>query len=261
MGEGATSAGRSGYWFPLVLLGFGLLGLLGRDAVLASQDYGWFAYTPSPSGTAYFTDTHELVGIGVAVDFDVKRYPMRDFLWSVLVLATLVGTVAWYGWRARRAGGSMRTYVALAVGGGVAVPAAHIATGMASAMPDPAEMVTSVGLPLFVLGALTGAWAYFRPGRWRLAAAATSAACLVIGIGAILGAWAPGLLDPVIIVGGLLALARFERSLLLAVAAGALLVAMVVFPAGSLSMLIPAAIALAAGIVALLRQGGAGAPA
>jgi hypothetical protein len=256
MGERA----RAGYWFPLVLLGFGLLGLLGWDSVLASQDFGWFAYAP-PSGLADYQYTQVLVGTSVAVDFEMKRYPMRGVLWPVLVVATLVVTMAWYGWRARRAGSSVRPYVALAVGGVIAVPATYIATGMASVMPDPAEMVTSVGLPLFVLGVLTGAWAYSGHRPWRRTAATISVACLVVGVGTILGALAPGLLDPVIIAGGLLALARFERSRLLAVVAGVVLVAMVMLPAGALSALIPAMVLLAAAIVELARQRGAAAPA
>jgi hypothetical protein len=77
----------------------------------------------------------------------------------------------------------------------------------------------------------------------------------------VLGAWSPGLLDPVIIAGGLLILARYERSRLLAVVAVAVLVAMVVFPVGMLSTLIPAVMMLAAAIVALVRQSGAPEPA
>lgn len=262
VGERATAESRSGYWFPLVLLGFGLLGLLGWDSMPPGEDFGWLAYAPPPSlENSYFVDTQILVGTDVAVNFDVKRYPMRDFGWAVLVLATLVVTLAWYGWRARGTGGAVRTYVALAVVGGVAVPAAHIVAGMAGAMPDPAGLITSVGLPLFVLGALTGAWAYSRRRPWHRTAATISVACLVIGIGTILGAWAPGLLDPVIIAGGLVALARFERSRLLVAVAGVVLVAMVAFPAGTLSMLVPAALMLAAAIVVLVRQSGAGAPA
>jgi hypothetical protein len=270
MGERATAEGRSGYWFPLVLLGFGLLGLLGWDSVRSGQDFGWFAdapqlpyhaYANTQFGSVFVGESQVLVGsTSDAVRFETARYPMQDFAWTVLVMATLVVTMAWYGWRARRAGGSVRAYVALAVGGGVAVPAAYVVVGMASAMPDPAGLVTSVGLPLVVLGALAGAWAYsLRP--WRRTATTIGVVCLVIGVGTLLGALAPGLLGPVVIAGGLLALARFERSRLLAVAAGTVLVAMVAFPVGTPSMLIPAMVLLAVAIVALVRQSGAGAPA
>jgi hypothetical protein len=186
---------------------------------------------------------------------------MRDWPWAVLVTTTLVATAAWYGWRARRAGGSVRGHVALAVGGGIVVPTGYVVVGMADTTTDPAKLVTSVGLPLIGLGVLAMAWAYFRLGPGRKAAALISAACLVVGLGTVLGAWSPGLVDPVIIAGGLLALARFEHSRLLAAVAVAVLLVMAVFPVGTLSTLIPAVILLAAAIVAVVRQSGAPEPA
>lgn len=259
MGDRAASGGRYGYWFPLVLLGFGLLGLLGWDSVRASQDFGWFSYTPMSSDPVHLDTAILSPGADYqarAVSFNLTQYPMRDWPWAVLVTTTLVATVAWYGWRARRADGSVRGHVALAVGCGILVPAGHVVVGMADTTADPAKLVTSVGLPLIGLGVLAAAWACFRLGPGRRAAALISAACLVVGVGTVLGAWSPGLLDPVIIAGGLLTLARFERSLLLAVVAVAVLVAMVVFPVGMLSTLIPAVMMLAAAIVALVRQSG-----
>jgi hypothetical protein len=171
----------------------------------------------------------------------------------VLIAVTLVGTVAWYAVRARRAGGPVRTHVALAVAGGLAVPTCYVVAGMADAIADPEGMIPAVGLPLLGLGALTGA-AYFVLGPWRRTAAAVSVGCLVTGAATVLGAWSPGLLEPVLITVGLLALARYERSRLLAVAAVAVPVALVVFPDGTLSMLVPAAIALAVAIAALVRE-------
>jgi hypothetical protein len=141
------------------------------------------------------------------------------------------------------------------------VPAGYVVVGMADTTTDPVKLVTSVGLPLIGLGVLATAWAYFRLGPWRRAAALISAACLVVGVGTVLGAWSPGLLDPVIIAGGLLILSWYERSRLLAVVAVAVLVAMMVFPVGMLSTLIPAVMILAAAIVALVRQSGAPEPA
>lgn len=241
--------GRHGYWFPLVLLGFGLLGLLAWHGLRAGQDYGWFAYTPPPPDT----EEHTLIVVTYSTwpQAGLGRYPLRDWPWAVLVTATLVATVAWYGWRARRAGGSVRTHVILAVGGGIAVLFCYAITGMAGSFTDPAGLVTSVGLPLLGLGAMAGAWAYVQR---RRVAAVVSIACLVAGVGIVLGAWAPGLLDPLVIAGGLLALARYERSRVLAVVAGVVLVVMVVFPDGAPSMLFPAVVTLATGVVVLARQ-------
>lgn len=269
MGERAVSGGRYGYWFPLVLLGFGLLGLLAWDSVAARADLGWFAYAPLSPETGHDVDTIDTIGT-IAQMSAYREEPLssglagsrlRDWTWAVLVTVTLVGTVAWYARRARRAGGSVRTHVALAVSGAIAVPACYAVAGAADVMADPAELVRSVGLPLLLLGALLGAAAYFRVGPWRRTAATIGVVCLVAGVGTVLGAWLPGLLAPVLIAAGLLAIARYERSRLLAVVAGTVFVALVVFPDGTLSTLIPAVVVLAAAIVTLVRRNGATAPA
>jgi hypothetical protein len=234
-----------GYWFPLVLLGFGLLTLLGWETVTALDDRDWFAYGP----TGYEV-TQTMVAVSVADS--PLGFPSRDWPWAVLIVVTLVGTVAWYAFRARRAGGSVRTHVALAVAAGLAVPACYIVAGLAGAIADPAGMVLSVGLPLLVLAALAGTAA--RSGFWRRTAAAVAIVCAVTGFATVLGAWSPGLLESALITVSLLALAWYERSRLLAVTAVAVPVALVALPDGVLAMLVPAAIALAVAIAALVRQ-------
>lgn len=117
----------------------------------------------------------------------------------------------------------------------------------------------SVGLPLVVLGVLAGL--YYRLGPRRRMAAVTSAVCLGAGVAVVLGAWSPGLLDPVLIAAGLLVLARFERSRLVAVVAVPVLVALLVVPDGTLRMLVPAVVVLVAAIAALVRRGGEVVPA
>jgi hypothetical protein len=264
MDDKVVAGGRRGYWFPLVLLGFGLLVLLGWHSVRTSQDLDSLAYTQLPSGLAsggYGGYVAPGNGVGMAFVIDTSPsglpgFPLHDWGWTVLVTVTLVATVAWYGWRARRAGGaSVGAYVAVAVGGAVAVQVGYVAAAVAGTAAEPAGLITSVGLPLVGLGVLAVAWARRLAPKRRALAAAIGVVCVVVGLATMLGVWLPGLFFPVIIAGGLLALARFERSRLVALAAGAILVAMLVFPLGTLSTLIPAAIMLAAGIVALVRQG------
>jgi hypothetical protein len=250
-----------GYWFPLVLLGFGLLVLLANDNLRTQDGFGWFAYTPSgPGGATQFTAVLEpgaqyyntplpyYVGIST-----------RDWTWTALVLVTLVGAVAWYAVRARRAGRSVRGHVAMAVGGVVAVLACHVVAGLADAVPEKGEMVRSVALPLTGLGVLAGAYYWFGPRR--RAAAVVSVVCLTVGASALMGAWAYGLVDPLLITCGLLVLAGYERSRLVAVLAVVLLAALLVFPFGILSTLVPAVVVLAAAVAALVRRSGRPAPA
>lgn len=265
MGDGVVAGGRREYWFPLVSLGFGLLALIGWLSVRADQYVGWFDYQPLPSGLG-----HGGVGGTALPESNVIRayvttdetpvlgdLPAHSWEWALLVTVTLVVSAAWYAWRARRAGASMGPYVALAVGGAIAVPTGYVASVVANVSADPMGLVKSVAVPLVALGVLTGAWAYYRlaPER-RALAGAVSVLCLAVGGATMLGLWLPGLFVPVLVVCGLLALARFTRSRLLVLVAAAMLVAMLVFRTGTLSMLIPAAIALAAGIVALVRQAG-----
>jgi hypothetical protein len=258
MGE-RTTEGRYGYWFPLALLGFGLLLLLGWESVRTPEDFGWFAYAPASSyDTAIAVAVRPAPG-GVNTAAPLLAYSLFwDWTWTVLITVTLVGTAAWYAVRTRR---SVRRYVVVAAGGAVAVWACHFAAGIADASDDPTELIPSVALPLVALGVLAGAWAHLRPGPRHRTAVTISVCCLLAGVAVLLGAWSPGLLDPVFLACGLLALAWFERSRLVAVVAGLVLAARLVFPDGTLSTLVPAVVVLVAVIVALVRRNSLAAPA
>jgi len=120
-------------------------------------------------------------------------------------------------------------------------------------MPDEGDLVGSVALPLLGLGVLAGAYHWF--GSRRRVTAVLGAVFLLAGFSVLLGAWAYGQVDLLIITCGLLALARYERSRLVAVLSVVVLVALLAFPYGVLSTLVPAALVLAAAITALARQG------
>lgn len=240
---GTADDGRYGYWFPLVLLGFGLLALLGWDSVRPAGDFGWFAYTPASADSVIAVDG----GVNTAVPLLVST-PVRDWAWLVLVTVWLVGTVAWYAVRARRAGRRVRGHVAVAVGASAAVWGGHVVAGIG-------DLVPSVGLPLILLGVLAGV--YHRLDQRRRTAAVIGAVCLGTGVAVVLDAWSPGLLAPVLIACGLLALARFERSRLVAMVAVVVLVGLVVLPDGTLRMLVPAVVVLVAALSALVRRAGA----
>lgn len=249
-----------GYWFPLVLLGFGLLVLLAYDNLRTRDGFGWLSYTPSGPGGA----VHAVAVLEPGAQYYNMPLPSyvgistRDETWMALVLVTLVGAVAWYAVRARRAGRSVRGHVAVALGGAAIVLAAHIIAAIA-AVPDAGELVRSVALPLVGLGVLAGA--YHRLGPGRRTAAVLSVVCLTVGASVLMGAWAFALVDPLLITCGLLVLAWYERSRLVAVLSVVLLAALLLFPFGILSTLVPAAVVLAAGVTALVRRSGQPAPA
>lgn len=236
---------RHAYWFPLVLLGFGLLALLGWENAGPGQDFGWFAYEPldeiSLSNTVY------------VAYYQVTPYPSRGAVWAWLVVVALVGTAAWYAWQARRAGEPVRPYVTAGIAGAAAVGACYLSAAVAGSA-DNTGVVTTVGLPLLGLAVVAGVWAYLRRGSaWR-PPAMLGLGCVAVGLGVTLGDWAPGLVDPVLIAAGLLVLARLERSRLVAVAAGAALIAWIVVPTGVFTTLLPAALLLLAGVAALVTR-------
>ncbi|MCT2583927.1 hypothetical protein [Actinophytocola gossypii] len=248
MRDRAPVGGRHEYWLPLALLGLGLLGLLGWEYMRPGSPFGWFAYAP-------LSADQSVSGHLGSVTFYDHSFPARDWPWVLVITAVLVATVARYGVLARRAGGSARTHVTLAVCGGVGLPLGYVVAGMAGTTDDPAGLITSVALPVLGLAAVAAAWAGLRLGPGRRSATLIGAVSLVVGAGVLLGALAgPGLLEPVVVAGGLLALARHERSLPLAILAGAVLVPMVLFPIGAQGLLIPAVLVSAAAVVALVRR-------
>ena len=248
---GRTEHGRGyDYWFPLVLLGFGLLVLLARTGV--RDDFGWFAYAPATPAD----EVHAIAVLEPGAQYYNTPLPFgaafttRDWTWTLLVAVTLAGAVLWYGVRARAGW----RHVAVAVGGVLAVLACHAVAGIADAMPDEGGLVRSVALPLAGLGVLAGAYFWFGPRRRP--AVVVAVVCLTAGVSALAGAWAYGLLDPLLITCGLLALAWYERSRLVAVLAVVLPVAFLLFPYGVLSTLVPAVLVLAVAVTALVLRGG-----
>lgn len=233
-----------GYWFPLVLLGFGLLAKLAWDVV--RPDLPSIAEAPGAANSVAILTPGAQYG---PLPFDTGASP-RDWTW-LLVTVVLVGTMMWYGVRAR----SVWRHLAVAAGAVVMVLACHVIAGIADAVSEKGELVRSVGLPLVVLGVLTGA--YYRFESRRRAVAVVSVVCLAFGVSALLGAEAPGLFDPVVMMCGLLVLAWYEGSRVVAVLAVVVPMAFLAFPYGILSTLVPAVIVLAAAIAALVRRGGA----
>lgn len=229
-------------------MGFGLLGKLAWDL--------WRPDLPDIGKASGATNSAVVLMAGADYGpspFDVDA-SIRDWVW-LLVAVVLMGTVAWYGVRAR----SVRGHLAVAVGGVVMVLACYVVAGIADEVPEKGELVGSAGLPLVVRGVLTGA--YYRFEARRRAVAVVSVVCLAFGVSALLGAEAPGLFDPVVMMCGLLVLAWYEQSRVVAVLAVVVPMALLAFPYGFPSTVVPAVIVFAGAVLALVRRGRAPAPA
>ncbi|WP_158887271.1 hypothetical protein [Amycolatopsis anabasis] len=239
----------------MALLGFGLLALL---ALRPEPGFGWFAYTPRSEMMAttfavqgssnvivpeFFVDP---AGLGFAVSG-------RDF-WPVAILVLFLATVAWYAVRMRRAGAGLSRgrLITVVLGGLGAIVLGFVLGGIARAAGDGPEVAVTVGGPLVGLGLCAGAWSFFRLGPGGRAARIACAVLVPAAAFLALAALLPDRIDTLLITTGLLVLARLERSILLAVVAGAFLLSGVLFARGVFGLALSAAIVFAGVIAAFV---------
>ncbi|WP_199433320.1 hypothetical protein [Qaidamihabitans albus] len=248
--------GRYEFWFPLALTGFVLLGIL---TFAMNAGGGWFAYAPPPAYVNAGVDQFLVAVRGVPFSEYESLEPPPPVAWGELsgVLALFLVTVAWYAWRARRAGTPVRSRrLMLVTGGGVlAVIAGYVVLDGADTLLESGRLARALALPLLLLGVCFGVLAYFSRGRWRRIAAATSGTVLSVTL---LIVAVPALPDsPLVptVVAGLTVLAWLERSVLLAVVTAGFLLAAAAARFEPLTLLLPAAVLLAGAMAALLLRG------
>ncbi|PRX46500.1 hypothetical protein B0I33_10777 [Prauserella shujinwangii] len=247
--------GQHEYWFPLAVFGFLLLGGAATAATTPEEEFGWFAYAPIDA-------PRRSVSVLRAVPFSeyerLEAVRLTDSWPGLsLLLAALLATVAWYAWRARRAGTPFPARrLALGTAGAVAATVAGwLVLAVLADTVEHTEVVLVAGPPLLLLAAVLGACAYFGRGRWRRVAGVAGVVVLVVTV---LAAVLPVLADQLLIpaaAAALLVLARWERSALLAVIAGLFLAAAVLAPGGPARLLLPAAVLLGWAIGVLLLRG------
>ncbi|MDT7724659.1 MAG: hypothetical protein QOI21_1235 [Actinomycetota bacterium] len=243
---------RPAFWFPLALLGFVLIGL----ALVSPGNAGGPFPLLNPAGSGYRME-QELHAYAVAVtrvstdNFHVLE--QHTDYWSYLVALVFVATVAWYAVRAATPR-PWRKLITVTVGGLLALPVAEVvADGMAS-HGDGREMLGTVMSLFALLGAGGAAWAYFRLGTGRGAAIVIALMFCPLAVYGWLVSLLPQTAEALVPGLGLLALAWFERSRLLASVTAAFLLVVVVFTSGSAALLVPAAVMLAGALAALLTH-------
>ncbi|KAA9151203.1 hypothetical protein FPZ12_039380 [Amycolatopsis acidicola] len=247
---------RRNVWFPLAVLGFVLLGLA---TWLVDDDYGWFAYRPSPDG-ALTAVQHSYGGLGsnyaVAIDttgpvLRGARWDDLAVLWLVAVSVTSVASVVFYAVRAHRAGRAIgwRKLTGIVLAGAVVLALSVPLMGFGASWGM--TMATAVGLPLLVLGLCAAGWGYFENARGHRAALVIGAVCLSLAV-LVLAAAVTVPVPAVLVVLALAVFAWRWRDLVLAVLAVIFLGAVLVFSGEVLGALVPAAVLLAGAIAVLL---------
>ncbi|ONI71026.1 hypothetical protein ALI144C_51675 [Actinosynnema sp. ALI-1.44] len=138
-----------------------------------------------------------------------------------------------------------------AVCGVVAIAAFSWMMWTAKEMP---ELAPTVAGSLLAIGVCAAVWVYFQLGRGKSVLTAISVTTLTVGVLGLLAAWANYRGDELVVLGGLLVLAWWERSLLVAGAAAVLLlVGAVSLPPVTELVLVSAVLFLCA-FVALARR-------
>jgi hypothetical protein len=229
---------RPQYWFPLVLLGMLTLGgaalRFWDQPVYGSQTYRSYSMqflSQEQLGTGGITGT----GFGPGKLFPPVGFGSSQY-WLVGVLLVLLATAAWYAVRARR----WQMFVVAAISGTAAVLMTYFATGER-------ELALSVGGALVVIGGVVIVWRRFQVSTVSVVALALGVPLLLVGVVPAGGAlW--------VVVGGLLVLAWYERSVIALVVAVTFLVVAWIFLPGLTATILMGCVLFLGAVAALLVQ-------
>lgn len=230
---------RPRYWFPLVLLGMLTLGgaalRVWEPPLRGSQAYRSYNGTQFLSGEQLGTGGISGVGLGPGKLFPPAGFGSSEY-WLVGVLLVLLATSAWYAARARR----WQTFVVAAISGTAAVLMTYFATGER-------ELALSVGGALVVIGGVVIVWRRFQVPTVGVVAVALGVPLLLVGLVPVGGTlW--------VVVGGLLVLAYYERSVIALVVGVAFFLVAWAFLPGVTATILMGAVLLLGAVAALLVQ-------
>nr|WP_042187072.1 hypothetical protein [Kibdelosporangium sp. MJ126-NF4] len=257
---------RRGSWFPLALLGFLALG-----STAVSLE-GWVvdsSHTSFPIGGQQFLYSGEfasLRGVTMSRAYEDQFNTSISFYtgeawpsvgsaeyWVAGLSLVLLAAIAWYA----RGSGRAWTYLAAAVCGVVAIGAFSCTMWIVEESPDLAPTVAG---SLLAIGLCAAGWVYFNLGRGRSTLTVISVMTSAVGVTGLLAAWTSYRADELLVAGGLVLLAWWERSWLVAALAGAILAIEAVPMPTLVQLVLVTGLLFAGAFVALLRRGDRTAP-
>jgi hypothetical protein len=256
---GMGTRGRFGFWFPLALLGFLALGSAAfaqggwwvdaRHASFPGNDYPLTTtlYGVEMSRTAE-RQLHVL-SPGAIYGTTVWSSTSNPEYWVFGVTLVFLAAIAWYA----HGSGRVRAFALATVCGVVAIVAFPCMMWIIEETPDLAPTIAG---SLLAIGLCAAAWVYFQLGRGRSALTAISVVTLAVGATGLLATWTSYRADELLVAGGLLVLAWWERSLLLAALTAVLLVIGAVSLPTLIELVLVTGLLFACSFVALARSGG-----
>lgn len=232
--------GRHRLWFPLVLLGFLMLGgLVVADARSRSAAQLWPLWQ-NAKPLAPDSNTVVVIGFGsTSMTMQPEEY------WSIGLAVVFLATLVWYA----LGSGRVRDSVLIGLSGLVGLLLFYLTMAMVHGDPD---LGPTIGGSLLAIGAAAGAWVYFRLGPGQLGVTAISVVCLSIGASALVIGHVPLFAEHMIVLSGLVALAVRERSPLLAVVAALFLAVAWLYPFGATGLALTAVVLFLGGAAAIL---------
>lgn len=256
---GMGTRGRPGFWFPLALLGFLALG----SAAFAQGEWWVDARRTSFPDDGYPVAT-TLYGVEMSQSAERQLHVLSPGAmygttgwsststpeyWLFGMTLVLLASIAWYA----HGSGRVRAFVLATVCGVVTIVAFPCMMWIVEKTPDLAPTIAG---SLLAIGLCAAAWVYFQLGRGKSVLTVISMVTLAVGATGLLATWTSYRADQLLVASGLLVLAWWERSLLLAALTAVLLVIGAVSLPTLIELVLVTGLLFACSFVALARSGG-----
>nr|CEL17788.1 hypothetical protein [Kibdelosporangium sp. MJ126-NF4] len=222
------------------------------------------AYHPSFSIdglTPKYAIAQSVTGLGMSSGYETSLlepgvvYSPSDWLpigsseyWLAGAALALLAVIVWYARGSGRVGAFTLAAVWGVVGIGLFMYTMWMIEQSRNIMPEMAVWLIATGL-------CAAGWAYFRPERWQTTLTSISVVTLAVGVTGLLTAWTNYRADELLVAGGLVLLAWWERSWLVAALAGAILAIEAVPMPTLIQLVLVTGLLFGGAFVALLLRG------